>query len=202
MKITTLFLDIGGVLGTNGWDHTERQLAAKQFGLDYEAMERRHKEVYPSHERGETTLNQYLSQVVFYTPRTFTVSQFKEFMREQSIPDLNMIEFMRSLKKDNKLSMMAMSNEGRDLADYRMQKFDLKSFMDAFFISCYVGIQKPDLRIYRTALDVCQLDPKEIIYIDDRDYLIAAAAEVGIAGIVHKSLDSTKQQLAAHGIGL
>jgi putative hydrolase of the HAD superfamily len=34
--ITTLFLDIGGILLTNGWDHNIRTHAADKFGLDYE----------------------------------------------------------------------------------------------------------------------------------------------------------------------
>ncbi|MFN2217558.1 MAG: HAD family phosphatase, partial [Anaerolineae bacterium] len=41
-SITTLLLDIGGVLLTNGWDHNMRQKAAKAFDLDYEEMNERH----------------------------------------------------------------------------------------------------------------------------------------------------------------
>ena len=33
-EITTLFLDIGGVLLTNGWDHHTRARAAKTFKLN------------------------------------------------------------------------------------------------------------------------------------------------------------------------
>ena len=40
--ITTLFLDIGGVLLTNGWDHHARRRAAKHFKLDWAEMEQRH----------------------------------------------------------------------------------------------------------------------------------------------------------------
>lgn len=41
-SVTTLFLDIGGVLLTNGWDHTMRQKAAEKIGLDYEEMNEHH----------------------------------------------------------------------------------------------------------------------------------------------------------------
>ncbi|MEZ4622217.1 MAG: hypothetical protein R2867_42850 [Caldilineaceae bacterium] len=40
--VTTLFLDIGGVLLTNGWDHQARQRAAATFALDYEELNERH----------------------------------------------------------------------------------------------------------------------------------------------------------------
>ena len=41
-KITTLFLDVGGVLLTNGWDHHARRRAAKHFKLEWAEMEERH----------------------------------------------------------------------------------------------------------------------------------------------------------------
>ncbi len=41
-KVTTLFLDIGGVLLTNGWDNQARKRAAKTFALDLQEMEQRH----------------------------------------------------------------------------------------------------------------------------------------------------------------
>lgn len=41
-KMTTLFLDIGGVLLSNGWDQEARQLAARKFRLDYDEMTERH----------------------------------------------------------------------------------------------------------------------------------------------------------------
>ena len=41
-EITTLFLDIGGVLLTNGWGHQSRALAAKVFDLNLDEMEDRH----------------------------------------------------------------------------------------------------------------------------------------------------------------
>jgi len=39
--ITTLFVDIGGVLLTDGWGHEFRKLAVKEFNLDPEEMETR-----------------------------------------------------------------------------------------------------------------------------------------------------------------
>lgn len=42
IPITTLFLDIGGVLLNNGWDHPVRRRAAKHFKLNWARMEQRH----------------------------------------------------------------------------------------------------------------------------------------------------------------
>ena len=45
-KITTLFLDIGGVLLSDGWGHNFRHKAAAMFNLDVTEMEARHKLVF------------------------------------------------------------------------------------------------------------------------------------------------------------
>jgi len=34
MEIRHIFFDIGGVLGSNGWDREQRQSAVERFGLN------------------------------------------------------------------------------------------------------------------------------------------------------------------------
>src|SRR5664279_668373 len=53
--ITTLFLDIGGVLLTNGWDHHARKRATTSFKLDLEEMEDRHHLTFGAYEKGKLT---------------------------------------------------------------------------------------------------------------------------------------------------
>lgn len=60
-QITTLFLDIGGVLLTNGWDHNIRTRAAEKFSLDYDEMNERHHLTFDTYEEGKLSLDEYLS---------------------------------------------------------------------------------------------------------------------------------------------
>jgi putative hydrolase of the HAD superfamily len=39
---TCLFVDVGGVLLTNGWDHRARRRAVSQFKLEWNEIESRH----------------------------------------------------------------------------------------------------------------------------------------------------------------
>jgi putative hydrolase of the HAD superfamily len=55
-KITTLFLDIGGVLLTDGWDHHARKRAAINFKLEWAEMEERHSLNFGILEAGKLTL--------------------------------------------------------------------------------------------------------------------------------------------------
>jgi hypothetical protein len=86
IQITTLFLDIGGVLLTNGWDHHARKRAATEFGLDWAEMEDRHHLTSDTYEEGKLALKEYLGRVVFHRNRPFTQGQFRRFMFAQSDP--------------------------------------------------------------------------------------------------------------------
>ena len=77
IPITTLFLDVGGVLLTNGWDHHARKRAATKFKLDLAEMEDRHHLTFDTYDEGKLTLEEYLERVVFYEERSLlrTVSE-------------------------------------------------------------------------------------------------------------------------------
>src|SRR5579862_7601939 len=84
--ITCLFLDIGGVLLTNGWDHQARKRAAMEFNLDLTELEDRHHLTFDTYEEGKLKLEEYLGRVVFHQERSFTRAQFRRFMFAQSQP--------------------------------------------------------------------------------------------------------------------
>ena len=155
--ITTLFLDIGGVLLTNGWDTDLRKQTAEHFGLDYEEIYHRHHVTYDIYEEGKMTLDEYLWQIVFYEPRPFTPEDFKTYLLEQAKPYQDTIDLVKRLKAVYGLRVAVVSNEGREIAEDRIRRFNLKEFVDFFIVSAFVHIRKPDLDIYRLALDVAHV---------------------------------------------
>jgi putative hydrolase of the HAD superfamily len=200
--ISTLFLDIGGVLLTNGWDRDIRVHASEKFGLDYKEMDERHHLTFDTYEEGKLSLDEYLNRVVFYQDRSFSREEFKAFMYAQSQPFLEMIELMRELKTQYGLQVAAVSNEGRELTIYRVQQFKLGTFIDFFVSSCFVHYRKPDADMYRIALDIAQVNPEQVAYIDDRPMFVEVAQGLGIQGIIHKSYETTRKALDAMGLPL
>ena len=194
--ITDLFLDIGGVLLTNGWDDDIQKRTANQFGLDYEEMHERHHLTFDTYEEGKLSLDEYLNRIVFYQERSFTKEAFKAFMYAQSQPFPEMIELMRGLKAKYGLEIAAVSNEGRELTVYRVQQFKLGTFIDFFVSSCFVHYRKPDEDIYRIALDIAQVRPEQVVYIDDRAMFVEVARGLGIQGILHSGYEATRTALA------
>jgi putative hydrolase of the HAD superfamily len=198
-SITCLFLDIGGVLLTNGWDHLARQRAAKNFKLKLTEMEDRHHLTFDTYEEGKLTLEEYLNRVIFHQKRTFTRAQFRNFMFAQSKPYPEMIALFTQLKAKYKLKIAAVSNEARELNDYRIRKFRLDKLVDLFVSSCFVHLRKPDEDIFRLALDIAQVAARRVVYIENTPMFVQVARGLGIKSILHTDYRSTEAKLAAIG---
>ena len=194
-KIKAVFMDIGGVLLTNGWDYESRQKAAKLFGFNFEEMNILHNFIYNVFEIGSVSLDEYLNTVLFHSPQDFTKEEFKNFMFAQSSELPQMLEWAKIWKKQTDLPVFALSNENLDLNEFRIQTFKLHEVFDGFFSSCYVGVRKPDPRIFRLAMNIAQVQPDECIYFDDRPMLVNAAKKLGMNGIHHEKFETTKNIL-------
>lgn len=194
-KIRALFLDIGGVLLSNGWDRRARERAIVKFNLDKIDFDERHNLAYGTYEEGKLTLDEYLGHIVFYKSRSFTADNFKAFMLEQSQSFPDMIDLICRLKKHYQMKIYAVNNEGRELNKFRIERFKLNEFFDAFISSCYVGCRKPDPEIFRLALDISQVPADQILYIDDRPLFVEAARALGISGITHEGFEITRKAL-------
>lgn len=199
-RFTTLFLDIGGVLLTNAWDRTIRHQAAGRFGLDFEEFDRKHREVVDPFERGLMTLDEYLEQTVFYEPRSFSQEQFREFMYGKSCALPNMMEWVQAMKGANGLHVVAVSNESRELTNFRIERFNLREIFDVFVCSCFVQCRKPSRAVYRMALEITQASPWQVIYVDDREEFARVGASLGIRSMHHRSFEATRQQFKEIGV--
>ncbi len=200
LAITTLFVDIGGVVLTNGWGHESRKLAAETFGLNLAELEERHHLTFDTYEVGKLTLKEYLSRVVFYESRSFTMDTFRDFMFAQSRPYPDMIDLIKQLKETYLLKIAVVSNEGRELNAHRIETFWLTEFVDFFISSSFVHFRKPDADIFRIALDIAQVPPGQVLYIDDQPMFVSVAEGLGIQGICHVDYTSTCAKLASVGL--
>ena len=198
--ITCLFVDVGGVLLTDGWDHHARRRAVANFKLDWDEMEERHRLVFEVHEEGKLTFEEYLSLVVFYEKRPFTRAQFRRFMCEQSKPYDDMIGMVVQLKARYGLKIAVVSNESLELNAYRIRTFKLRGFVDLFISSCFVHLRKPDGNIFRLALDISQTPANQVLYIENTPMFVQIAEGLGIKSILHTDCKSTREQLASFGL--
>ncbi len=200
MPIRTLFVDIGGVLLSDGWDNHARRRAAKKFKLELAEIEMRHQMTFDTYEEGRLTEDEYLNHVVFFRRRAFTRAQFRKFMLAQSTPYPKMLALVRELKAEYKLKIVAVSNEARVLNDYRIQKFKLDEIIDAYVSSCYVHLRKPDADVFRLALDVAHTPAQQVAYVENTPMFVEVATSLGIRSVLHTDYGSTCAKLASFGL--
>jgi putative hydrolase of the HAD superfamily len=189
------------VLLTNGWDRQQRDAVVARFGLDQADFERRHAEVDQAWEKDEIGADEYLRHTVFFEPRNFTQADFLDAMRAEStlLAD-SAIGILRELSTSEGYVLATVNNESRIMNEFRLMKFDLLDEFDAFFSSCYLGLRKPDRKIYQVALDVLQRDPERVVFIDDRAENVAAAASLGIHGVRYEGSEQLASELVRLGV--
>jgi len=192
-----LFWDVGGVLLTNAWDHTQRAQALEHFHLEGEEkqFDSRHEMVVSSFERGKITLDEYLDRTVFYRPRPFTREAFVEYLHSLSQPFPDVLQFAQTLARSGKYLMGTINNESREINDYRIETFGLRTIFRVFISSCFVGLRKPESGIYRLACDISQIPAEECTFIDDRALNLECAAKLGMHTIAMKNLDQLMTEL-------
>jgi putative hydrolase of the HAD superfamily len=202
-EITTLFWDVGGVLLSNGWDEGARELAARRFQLDdkdFKEFEARHAKIFPAYETGKITLNEYLDAVIFYSPRAFSREELTAFIFAQSSEKPETRAILDELAASKKYLLAVLNNEGREINEYRIQKFGLARNFTLFLSSCYVGLTKPGEAIYRLALDVTSQAPGACVFIDDRPENLASPQKLGMRTIHFQSAAQLRVELAHNGV--
>jgi putative hydrolase of the HAD superfamily len=190
-----LFFDIGGILLSNGWGHESRAAAAEKFGLDYEEINALHNFIFNVYEIGHISLDDYLDTVIFHKPRNFPREDFKEFIYAQSVELPGMLAWLKEWKKDCGFRIISINNEGKELNDYRVEKFHLHKCFDAFISSCEVKLRKPDPAIFKLALGIAKASPAQCVYFDDRIMFVKIAEKLGIKAYQHTSFETTKEIL-------
>jgi len=190
-----IFFDIGGVLGSNGWDREQRKRAVERFGLNADDFQWRHEEVVGEWEEGRITLDEYLDIAVFYTARPFSREDFVAFMYSQSVPDQETISIARALSADTRYTLMTLNNESKELNVHRIESFGISQIFEGFLSSCYLGARKPIRRFYHCALGIAHAEPATSLFIDDRQQNLTPASALGMNVILFKSATQLRSDL-------
>ncbi len=197
--ITHAFFDVGGVLGSNGWDSTQRARAIAHFDLD-DDFESRQAELGADLETGRLSLNEYLDSTVFYRPRSFSHDEFMNYMLAQSVPDPACIELVRRVAARGVVRLFTLNNESDVLNQHRITTFGLDELFEGFMSSCWLGLRKPSRLIFERALKIVQARPGETLFVDDRAQNIEAARALGIRTHHFSSAEVLEPVLVRHGL--
>jgi putative hydrolase of the HAD superfamily len=202
-EIRAIYWDVGGVLLTNGWDHEQRARVLEQFGIDRGEYEARHPDANDRWERGEISDDEFLKETVFFKERSFRPQEFIAALRRESqwLPG-GARYVIAAARAHSGLKMAMLNNESWSLNEYRIESFGLTEFFDGYFCSAYLGIRKPEPRMFQSGAALLHMRPEQCAFIDDREKNCAAAAAVGMHAIQYKGEQQLRECLRALGVRL
>ena len=101
---------------------------------------------------------------------------------DASIPFPDTHEVMDELRRRD-IRIAVVSNIHYDIRPHFV-RHDLDRFVNEYVLSFELGYQKPDARMYTTALSLLAVDPQRALMVGDRPELDAVAADAGIMTLV------------------
>jgi HAD superfamily hydrolase (TIGR01509 family) len=63
-----------------------------------------------------------------------------------------------------------------------------------------VGVRKPDQRIYQLLLDKAQVDAGQVIFVDDKDWALVPAGQLGMKTVLFRNSEQVRRELRRFGV--
>jgi FMN phosphatase YigB (HAD superfamily) len=199
--IKTIFWDVGGVLLTNGWDKQQRTDVLGRLGVDLADYESRHEEANYFWERGLSTAEHFFNLTVLNQNPNLTFAElWPQVCAESRILHPGNLDILGELAASGRYTLATLNNESRELNEYRLDAFRLRSCLDYFICSGYVHEMKPHPGIYRAAVEISGHVAETALFIDDKAENCDAAADLGMQTICFESPRQLRDELAQLGL--
>ncbi|MGW5878602.1 HAD family hydrolase [Nocardiopsis terrae] len=106
-------------------------------------------------------------------------------------PVHDMYETIRSVRGSGAGTALLSNSWGNG---YPREHFE--ATFDTVVISGEVGMRKPEERIYLHTCERMGLSPRDCVFIDDLEHNVATAESLGMTGILHTDVASTRRKLS------
>ncbi|MBI3034994.1 HAD family phosphatase [Candidatus Woesearchaeota archaeon] len=129
------------------------------------------------------------------------IKEIKKIFFESYHPHEESVQLLKSLK-NKKIKTAFLSNSPKDRTEFLNKKYNFISLFDFGLFSFEAHAWKPDKEIYQKFLKKFNLNPNDVIYIDDRERDIKPAKELGMRIILFQNINQLKDELKKIGISV
>lgn len=109
------------------------------------------------------------------------------------------VEVLRELRESG-VGLYAITNWSAEKFDLTFPRFEWLSWFDGIVVSGHERIVKPNRRIYQILLDRYGIDPASAVYIDDIEFNVEAARDLGMTGLVFTTPERLRADLEELGL--
>ncbi|MFQ6068969.1 MAG: HAD family hydrolase [Candidatus Aminicenantales bacterium] len=130
---------------------------------------------------GELTPEEFHAQAMYILKSSLSFGTFFSIYNDVFSLNSRNVRILKKLKRNYRLVMLSNTDVMR--FGFIKRKFPQVMFFDEYVLSFEVGCMKPSASIYRIALEKALSEPKECVFLDDREENVEAAMNLGIRGI-------------------
>ena len=198
VSVRTIFWDVGGVILTNGWDREQRKHVLERLGADLAIYEEMHERANYYWERGLITAKDFFNQTVLRpNPRLHLTFEtlWPQVCAESRVLHPECLDILAELKQAGHYRLATLNNESRELNEYRLDAFKLRSLFDYFICSGYLHEMKPTAGIFESAIDISGFPARTALFIDDKQENCEVASSLGMQTICFESPAQLRKEL-------
>ncbi len=184
MKITTILLDVGGVLARTK-STSARKPWEKKLHLLPRQLTREISKIQPAKEAtvGLVTAEKIWQNVAEkYSINTTDLAQLRiDYFKGEKL-NKEFYTYIQKLHKNYKIVLF--TNAWDDAREIYTSKYHLDKICDQMIISAEEGLRKPNKKFYYRAIELLNVKPQEVIYVDDRMENIKVGKQIGFNSIL------------------
>ncbi|UJA19628.1 HAD family phosphatase [Thermoleophilia bacterium SCSIO 60948] len=205
-RVRAVISDFGGVLTTPlihafARVQEEHGISTAALGMALYALAERDGE-NPLHrlERGEMSEADFLAACAEEIERVEgsrpELGRFNELYFGALDPNAEMIGYMAELR-DRGLRMAMLTNNVREWEARWRSMLPVDEIFELVVDSAFVGMRKPEPRIYELTLERLGLSAPECVFVDDIEVNVVAARELGMSAVLFETTEQARAEIDA-----
>jgi putative hydrolase of the HAD superfamily len=198
--IKALIFDLGNVLIFFDWKIAERRLNEIQEGLGTLTTKflKENNSIIKNLEKGKLTEDEFLNMIKSHLNSKIDKITIAKIFSEIFWENSELTKLLPELRKNYKLFLLSNTNIIHRKFGWDHYNF-LKNF-DKLFLSYEVGFAKPEEEIYQLVIHSIDLNPSEVLYIDDIEEYVNAAKNLGWNAVQFKSNEKLIEDLKGFNV--
>ncbi len=140
---------------------------------------------------GQINVEQFLDELASIAGQT--AQEIRSEFAAYTAINADVVSYIRELR-DSYLAALVSNADAHFLRDV-IAKNGLDDVFDELFISSEIGFAKPDPEFFAHVLDQLDVEPREVLFIDDQEKNVQAAEQCGIQSVVFTSADDLRSEV-------
>jgi HAD superfamily hydrolase (TIGR01509 family) len=196
--VSVLAFDLGGVLFSDGTKEFVEYLHST-FGVDVaHAEELLNGALGSSYREGRLTRNEFWSAF----RRALRRSAFEDELEARWIDGYRLDEGTRDLIQEvsQRYDVYYLSDNVAERVEAVERRYRFLRLFKGGVFSHDVGVRKPNRRIYELLLERMQVEARQVLFVDDKDWALVPAVHLGMKTVLFRDSEQVRHELRRLGI--